>query len=242
MPMLLALPSLPNDAGVAAGANKPPMPTASAAASQPSRLPLEMAAAKSCNPRAHRRRSDPSSLPKIPAPSRSAAVPVKPRERIAPRIREPIDPAESAGATVGSSSRADAGQRGREDAGTTAGATVGSSSHPGSTVEQPDSGTQPRDRAGSAAAEDLLRQGAEALSAGKTDMAMAFFREAAASRPHDPQIPVSAAVAALRQNHPEAAVDLLEAAAGRFPKSAAVYRALGTACYRRTDYRGAQAH
>jgi tetratricopeptide (TPR) repeat protein len=69
---------------------------------------------------------------------------------------------------------------------------------------------------------------------------MAFFREAAASRPHDPQIPISAAVAALRQNHPEVAVELLDVAASRFPKSAAVYRALGAACYRRTDYRAAQ--
>ena len=85
-----------------------------------------------------------------------------------------------------------------------------------------------------------MRQGAEALSAGRTVVAMAFFREAAAARPQDRQIAISAAVAALRQNHPELAVDLLEEAAGRFPKSAAVYRALGTAYYRRADYRNAK--
>ena len=99
---------------------------------------------------------------------------------------------------------------------------------------------EPIDAAQKAAAADLLRQGAETLSAGKTDVAMVLFREAAASRPDDPQIPISASVAALRQNHPEVAVDLLQAAAGRFPKSAAVYRTLGAACYRRTDYRAAQ--
>ena len=99
---------------------------------------------------------------------------------------------------------------------------------------------EPIDAAQRPAADDLLRQGAESLSAGKTDVAMALFREAAASRPDDPQIPISASVAALRQNHPEVAADLLQAAAGRFPKSATVYRALGAACYRRTDYRAAQ--
>jgi tetratricopeptide (TPR) repeat protein len=186
MPMLLALPSSPNDAGVAAGANQPPMPTAPAAASQPSRLPRETAAAKNLQP-----------------------------EGVSPSLRLVV-PAENSGAIGISDGFAEA-------------AGVNRTAH-----------TEPIDPAARAAAEDLLRQGAEALSAGKTDVAMAFFREAAASRPHDPQIPISAAVAALRQNHPEAAVDLLEAAASRFPKSAAVYRTLGAACYRRTDYRAAQ--
>jgi tetratricopeptide (TPR) repeat protein len=238
MPMILALPSSP------------------AAASQPSRLPLETAAAKKLQPEGE----SPSQRFVVPAEN-SGAIEISGGSGEAARAdrtahTEPIDPAESAGATVGSANRADAGTRGRGDAGTTAGATAGLPSHAGSTVVQPSSGTpsprlvgtagqagsgtQALDPAGSAAAEDLLRQGAEALSAGKTDVATAFFREAAASRPHDPQIPISAAVAALRQNHPEAAVDLLEAAAGRFPTSAAVYRALGTACYRRTDYRAAQ--
>jgi tetratricopeptide (TPR) repeat protein len=167
---------------------------------------------------------------------------------------ESIDPAKNAGETAGLPGSADAGTRGHGDAGATAVAPPGLPSSAGSTVAQPSSGSpsprppapaSPRlvdtpDPAKSAAAEDLLRQGAEALSAEKTDVAMAFFREAAASRPHDPQIPISAAVAALRQNHPEIAVDLLQAAASRFPKSAAVYRALGTACYRRTDYQAAQ--
>ena len=155
-------------------------------------------------------RSQPSRLPP------ETAVARKLQPEIAPSPPRLAAPAENSGAVEISDNFADA-------------ARVDRTAH-----------AEPIDSAGSAAAEDLLRQGAEALSAGKTDVAMAFFREAVASRPHDPQIPISAAVAALRQNHPEAAVALLKAAAGRFPQSAAVYRALGTACYRRTDYRGAQ--
>lgn len=229
MPMILALPS-PNDAGVAAGANKPPMPTAQAVTSQPSRLPPEMADAKKLQPEG----TSPSLRFVVPADNAGAiemsdcfaeAAGVDRTAHI-----EPIDPAGSA----------DAGMSPRLPLSASPPLPVSASGRPVGTVGQAGSVAQPSDPASRVAAEDLLRQGAEALSAGKPVVAMAFFREAAASRPHDPQIPISAAVAALRQNHPEAAVELLEAAASRFPTSAAVYRTLGAACYRRTDYRAAQ--
>ena len=51
----------------------------------------------------------------------------------------------------------------------------------------------------------------------------------------------AAAIAALRSNHPQAAIDVLEPAARQFPRSAVIQRILGTAHYRRGDYRSAQA-
>ena len=255
IPMILALSSLPNDAG--AGADKqaaaadtvprvsiltpsaaPARPAASATAPQPSRLPLETADAKKLQPEG----VSPSLRFVVPAEN-SGAIEMSDRFAEAAGVdrtahTEPIDPAGSAEAAT--RRQGDAATGGHGDAGMSPRLPLSASPRLAGTVAQANRGVQSPDPAPNAAAEDLLRQGAEALSEGKTDVAMAFFREAAASRPHDPQIPISAAVAALRQNHPEAAVDLLQAAADRFPKSAAVYRTLGAACYRRTDYRAAQ--
>jgi tetratricopeptide (TPR) repeat protein len=252
------------EVSILAVSSAPTGPTAPVAAPQPSRLPRETAAAKKLEP------EDASpSLRFVDPAENTGAVEISDGSSQAAGVNhtahsEPADQAKSTGETVGLPNNADAQTRKRADAGTTAGAAAGLPGNPASTAVQPSGGlSSPRprdpapprlagttgqaiagaaslDSAKSAATEDLLRQGAEALSSDKTDVAMAFFREAAASRPHDPQIPISAAVAALRQNHPEVAVDLLEAATVLFPKSAAVYRALGTACYRRTDYRAAQ--
>ena len=231
-------------------AAKPAAPTAS----QPSRLPQETAAAKKLQPDDE----SPSLRFVVPAEN-SGAIEVSDGLAEAAGVdrtahTEPIDPFGGADGTVGPARSAATGMRGHTDAATTRSAVAAVSGNDArspspsdvatprlaSTAGQASSDTPLNDSVGGAAAEDLLRQGAEALSAGKTDVAMAFFREAAASHPHDPQIPISAAVAALRQNHPEVAVELLDVAASRFPKSAAVYRVLGAACYRRTDYRAAQ--
>jgi tetratricopeptide (TPR) repeat protein len=90
------------------------------------------------------------------------------------------------------------------------------------------------------ASNDLLAQGGQALTEGNTPAALACFQRAMADRPDDPQIPISAAVAALRYNHPDVAIELLEPATRRFPDSASLQRILGTAYYRRGDYRSSQ--
>jgi tetratricopeptide (TPR) repeat protein len=90
------------------------------------------------------------------------------------------------------------------------------------------------------ASNDLLAQGGQALTEGNTPAALACFQRAMADRPDDPQIPISAAVAALRYNHPDVAIELLEPATRRFSDSASLQRILGTAYYRRGDYRSSQ--
>ncbi len=87
---------------------------------------------------------------------------------------------------------------------------------------------------------DLLHVGQAALAEGDADTARGYFLQAMAAKPDDPQVPVSAAVAALRANRPALAIELLAPAAKRFPKSAAVHRALGAAYYRSGDYKSSQ--
>ena len=86
----------------------------------------------------------------------------------------------------------------------------------------------------------LIQKGAKAIAAGSVEVGQAYFWEAAALRPDDPQIPISAAVSSLRHNQPEVAVELLEPAVAAFPDSAALQRILGTAYYRRGDYKSSQ--
>jgi tetratricopeptide (TPR) repeat protein len=64
--------------------------------------------------------------------------------------------------------------------------------------------------------------------------------EAVAANPHDPQIPISAAVAALQCNEPDVAIALVTRAIRRFPQMAAFYRILATAHYRRGEYAASQ--
>ncbi len=82
--------------------------------------------------------------------------------------------------------------------------------------------------------------GQRALSEGDSDAARIAFNKAVAVQPNNPQLPVIAAGAALRTNHPELAVDLLVPAARRFSKSAAIYRMLGVAHYRLGDFQASQ--
>ncbi len=58
--------------------------------------------------------------------------------------------------------------------------------------------------------------------------------------PNDPQIPISAATAALRDNRPALALELLTTARRHFPDSAAVYRILGVAHYRMGSYESSE--
>lgn len=58
--------------------------------------------------------------------------------------------------------------------------------------------------------------------------------------PDNPEIPIAAAVAALRADRPDQAVELLRPAAGRGCGSATAYRILGLAHYRLGDYRSSQ--
>jgi tetratricopeptide (TPR) repeat protein len=89
-------------------------------------------------------------------------------------------------------------------------------------------------------AEELLREGQRALSEGMIDEARIAFRKAAACQPNNSQIPVDSAGAALRTNHPELAVELLQPAGRRFSKSAAIFRMLGVAYYRLGDLQSSQ--
>lgn len=93
--------------------------------------------------------------------------------------------------------------------------------------------------AGGSAA-DWTQQGQAALAKGSPQAALECFRQAAATEPDNPQIPISAAAALLRAAQPEMAVELLTPAAKRFPTSAAIHRMLGAAYYRLGDYKSSQ--
>jgi Tfp pilus assembly protein PilF len=87
----------------------------------------------------------------------------------------------------------------------------------------------------------LLEKGDRALSAGDKPAALAYFRQAMAAQATNPQISLRAAALALGHNEPELAATFLEGAVKIFPDSAALYRMLGTAHYRRGDMKASQA-
>ncbi len=95
-------------------------------------------------------------------------------------------------------------------------------------------------RAASNEADRCLSRGLDSLHRGSVDAARPLFEKAMAANPHDPQIPLSAAVAALECNHPDVAIALVKPALLRFPKSAALHRVLGTAYYRQGDFADSQ--
>ena len=86
----------------------------------------------------------------------------------------------------------------------------------------------------------LLEKGRAALAEGSSEAALVHFRKAAAIRPDDPQIPIAAAIAALRDNRPDLAIELLRPAERRFSGSARLYRILGVAYYRLGDLQSSQ--
>lgn len=89
-------------------------------------------------------------------------------------------------------------------------------------------------------AETLLARGKEAISQDNTTTALAYFRKAIATNPDDPKIPTSAAMTALRHNHPKAAVELLNEAVAAHPANASLRRILAVAYYRVGEYTSSQ--
>jgi tetratricopeptide (TPR) repeat protein len=79
-----------------------------------------------------------------------------------------------------------------------------------------------------------------ALAEGPGEAALAHFQKKAADSPDNPQIPIAAALAALRDDRPELAIELLAAAERRSADSAQLYRILGVAYYRLGDYQSSQ--
>jgi len=86
----------------------------------------------------------------------------------------------------------------------------------------------------------LLDRGRAALAEGSSEAALVHFRKAAAIRPNNPQIPIAAAIAVLRDNRPDLAIELLRRAERRFSGSAQLYRILGVAYYRLGDLPSSQ--
>jgi tetratricopeptide (TPR) repeat protein len=85
-----------------------------------------------------------------------------------------------------------------------------------------------------------LEQGRRALAEGSGEAALTCFQSAGALCPNDPQIPIAAAMAALRHDRPDLAVELLGSAQPRFAGSAQLHRILGVAYYRLGDYHSSQ--
>jgi tetratricopeptide (TPR) repeat protein len=89
-------------------------------------------------------------------------------------------------------------------------------------------------------AADVSRQIEEALARGEMPSAAGLIRQAESDHPEDEDIPIAAAVAALRNDRADFAVETLQAAAVRFPGSARLHRVLGTAYYRQGQYAAAE--
>lgn len=100
--------------------------------------------------------------------------------------------------------------------------------------------SDPADVAASDPSEPCLDKDLQALRQGRVDAALDALQQRIAANPHDPHIVISAAVVALQSNQPEVAIALVKPALDRFPKSAALYRILATAHYRRGDYAASQ--
>jgi predicted Zn-dependent protease len=90
-------------------------------------------------------------------------------------------------------------------------------------------------------AESSLRRGIKSLQEGSEEAAMVFFRDAMTASPGEPQVPITAATAALRANRPEVALQVLKAAETQHKGSAAFQRTLGITYYQLADYQSSQA-
>jgi tetratricopeptide (TPR) repeat protein len=101
-------------------------------------------------------------------------------------------------------------------------------------------GAGPADTAGKKSVADRLDQGYAALGDGSAAAALAYFRQAIAASPENPNVPIAAATAALRRNQPQVAIEVLTPATKRFPRSAAIQRTLGITYYRLGDYKSSQ--
>lgn len=89
-------------------------------------------------------------------------------------------------------------------------------------------------------ADDLVRQGTAALTAGATASAANYFEQAIQAASDNEELAVTMAVTALRHEQPELAVQLATRALEQHPKSAALYRVIGTAQYQLEHFKAAQ--
>ncbi|NLE38394.1 MAG: tetratricopeptide repeat protein [Pirellulaceae bacterium] len=89
-------------------------------------------------------------------------------------------------------------------------------------------------------ADRLLDMAETALINGDTGRGLALFQRAAATDPNNPQIPIFAAVAALRHGYPGLAAVLAEESRVRFPQDNSLLRVLGVAYYRQGDLESSQ--
>lgn len=90
------------------------------------------------------------------------------------------------------------------------------------------------------AANKLLAKGDAALSADAVDSAHRFFRQAQQAARQEPQVAISAAVMAMRHDELELAAEVAGDGLKAFPRSAGLYRVLGTVRYRLGDYPAAR--
>jgi len=101
-------------------------------------------------------------------------------------------------------------------------------------------GNKRSDSADRAPWQALIADGCGALAAGDAEAARSHFQKAVALEPDNPQIPLSAAVAALRHDHPVLAIELLEPICDGTSGSASRWRVLGAAHYRQGDFQASQ--
>lgn len=81
-----------------------------------------------------------------------------------------------------------------------------------------------------------LERSKTALRSNQPSAALDHVRQAMAIDPHNPQIPITAAVELLRFGHASLAVDILEPSLQSFPTSARLHQTLGLAYYRLGNY------
>lgn len=86
----------------------------------------------------------------------------------------------------------------------------------------------------------LLQQASKALSAGSLLEGEALLRQAASTASDNPQIPISAAVVALKHAQPQLAIELLQDALDAFPRCAGIHQSLALAFYRIGNYEASQ--
>lgn len=81
-----------------------------------------------------------------------------------------------------------------------------------------------------------LERSKTALRSNQPSAALDHVRQAMAIDPHNPQIPLTAAVELLRHGHASLVVDILEPSLHSFPTSARLHQTLGLAYYRLGNY------
>jgi tetratricopeptide (TPR) repeat protein len=89
-------------------------------------------------------------------------------------------------------------------------------------------------------AKKLLASGDAALAADALDSARRFFRQAQQAARQEPRVVISAAVMTMRHEELELAAEVAEDGLKEFPRSAGLYRVLGTVRYRLGDYPAAR--